>query len=105
MTDVKFPSVEAYKQAFELAQMSDAQRSMLRAHFLAPDSVVTTIELAQAAGYQNFQAANAQYGRLGTQLREILSWDGPGQQSHILAGMVPSEEGWLWDSTQKLLKQ
>lgn len=45
---------------------------MLRAHANAADRTLTATELAQAAGYESYEAANAHYGRLGRQVAEFL---------------------------------
>jgi len=38
---------------------------MLRAHYNAPDRCITATQLAEAADYRGYQAANLQYGRVG----------------------------------------
>jgi hypothetical protein len=45
-----------------LEALSDGQVAMLKAHFRAPDQTITATELAKAAGYARYSAANLQYG-------------------------------------------
>ena len=53
-------------------RLSDGQRAMLKAHVHAPDRTLTATELAAAAGYENYSAANLQYGFVGKWLYEEL---------------------------------
>jgi hypothetical protein len=46
-------------------RLSPAQLRMLRAHHCAPNRCITATQLAQAADYDGYQAANLQYGRVG----------------------------------------
>lgn len=55
-----------------LKNLSDGQLAMLKAHYYAPNRTLTATQLAEAAGYQNFSAANLQYGLLGRWLAEEL---------------------------------
>jgi hypothetical protein len=95
------PSVADYKAALSAVQMSDGQRDMLRAHYLAPNHTITSTELADAAGYKGWQGANLQYGLLGKKLRDILNYfDNYGQESYVIAQFYePGSRGntdWLW---------
>jgi len=60
--------------------MSVGQRTMLRAHYKAPGRTITATQLAQAAGYANFSAANLQYGLLGAMLLAEIPEDLPRRQ-------------------------
>jgi hypothetical protein len=53
-------------------RLSDGQRAMLKAHYNAPDRTLTATELATAAGYESYSAANLQYGFVGKWLHEEL---------------------------------
>ena len=53
---------------------------MLEAHLDAPEQILTATQLAQAAGYDDYVVANAQYGTLGRALAEKLEWE-PGQRA------------------------
>lgn len=87
----ELPSAERYARAVTAIQtrMTANQRTMLEAHFRASGHTATMRELAASIGSDKFQAANAQYGRLGTLLRAELSYQGPGQQSYVIAYMLP----------------
>ena len=63
-----------YVAAFKNIQdrLGDGQRAMLKAHYNAPDRTMTATELATAAGYESYAAANLQYGFVGKWLHEEL---------------------------------
>lgn len=46
-------------------RLTTGQMQMLRAHYNAPDRCITATQLAEAADYRGYQAANLQYGRVG----------------------------------------
>ncbi|SAL07827.1 hypothetical protein AWB81_08327 [Caballeronia arationis] len=102
---------QAYARALQaiLPKLSAGQIQMLQAHYRAPDRVMSASELAQAAGYANFSAANLQYGNLGKALHEhhpvVLPERGDGTPIYTFAladGMDrdirPTEEDshWRW---------
>jgi hypothetical protein len=69
----QIPSTQAYKTAFlQLGRIHKNYVSMLQAHRVAPNFDVTATELADAVGYQNFNAANLHYGKLGSYIGELL---------------------------------
>lgn len=49
------------------------QKVMLAAHLNAPDRCITATELAAAANFKEFRAANLQYGKLGA----LIFWELP----------------------------
>ena len=55
-----------------LPRLSEGHRAMLKAHFHAPDRIITATQLARAAGYHGHGAANLQYGFVGRYLFEEL---------------------------------
>ena len=73
--------------------MSGGQRAMLRAHYEAPGRKITATQLAQAAGFANFSAANLQYGLLGAMLfaeiPEDLEAFAVGEADQIACGTAP----------------
>lgn len=71
------PSSVEYLEALQRLHMSDGQRAMLRAHLEAPDHCITATELARAAGYQNYNAANLKYGELGQALAIEMNYNPP----------------------------
>lgn len=81
-------------------RLSDVQRSLLVAHYLAPGHAATARELAEAAGLAAWQAVNSQYGQLGTMMRDALGYQAEGQQSYAIASFVSPGTGggteWLW---------
>ena len=62
--------VAAFKRI--LSRLTDGHRAMLKAHINAPGRTMTATELAEAAGYENYSAANLQYGFVGKWLYEEL---------------------------------
>jgi len=70
------PTCEAFKNAL-LAIRSDitpAQHKMLKAHCLADGHCLTATQLAAAADFANYSAANLQYGFLGKALGQRLGF-------------------------------
>ncbi|HWG45671.1 MAG TPA: hypothetical protein VN688_23115 [Gemmataceae bacterium] len=96
------PSSQQYREA--LSRLAEALPSnhlaLLRAHYRAPDHTATATDLAKAVGYQDYRGVNAQYGRLGTILREALNYEEGGQESYIIASFIPpgvnDNIDWLW---------
>ena len=68
------PDGEEYVHAFQKIQtgLTDAQCAMLKAHYHADEQTLTATELAKAAGYATYSAANLQYGIVGFNLNEEL---------------------------------
>lgn len=69
------PSALEYAEAFARVKMSAGQEAMLKAHLDAPDNCITATELADAAGYANWSAANLQYGLLGQAIAQDLNFN------------------------------
>jgi len=57
--------------------LPDGHLAMLRAQGLSPDGTITSTKLAEAAGYENYNAANLQYGTLASNLAVFLSYNPP----------------------------
>lgn len=57
--------------------LPDGHLTMLRAQCLAPRQTITATKLADAAGYENYNAANLQYGTLAFNLASHLGYDPP----------------------------
>ena len=96
-----------YVAAFKtiLNRLSDGHRAMLRLHCNAPNRTLTATELATAAGYENYSAANLQYGLVDKWLNDELLCtlpkrdDGTKIYTFALAEGVDSgdrEEQWRW---------
>lgn len=67
------------------SQVSEAQMRMLLAHAHAGDKGLTASELAEAAGYVDYSAANLQYGKLGAEIAAYLG--APLPPSELRAGL------------------
>jgi len=62
--------------------------TMLRAQYDAKNHAITTTKLAEAAGYENYNAANLQYGLLGHEIADILGYTPPEREN--------GEPMWFW---------
>ena len=67
-------SAEKYEKAPNEFSITDKQKLMLKAHFDAPNRSITYTQLAEAAGYQDYEVANRQYGQLGRDLGEAVDF-------------------------------
>lgn len=65
-------TTDEYQRAFQALSIGRHHAAMLHAHANAADRTLTATELARAAGYESYEAANALYGRLGRQVAEFL---------------------------------
>lgn len=111
------PTAEDYEHAFEAISHDIGTRrlAMLRAHCAAragdtldnfPDRTMTAEQLAEAAGYSGYEAANLQYGLLGRRVAELLDYRPPFSDERgepvwtmALATGVRSAGGrglWIW---------
>jgi hypothetical protein len=101
------PSVDEAVHAISrvLQKASDGQKAMLRAHFEAPDQRITASQLAEAAGYASYGAANLHYGLLGAMLYSEMPEDLPRRKdatpimTFAIADGANREEGelhWVW---------
>jgi hypothetical protein len=86
-------------------RLSDAHKAMLKAHVNAPRRTLTATDLAAAAGYGSYSAANLQYGFVGKWLHEEILCplpqraDGSKVYTCALAvgdGNDQPEEHWRW---------
>lgn len=76
------PTAREYVEAFEcLGRLADGWEAMLAAHLSSQDRLITATQLAQAAGYTNWSAANLQYGKLGRRLAEELNYNPPNRKN------------------------
>lgn len=62
--------------------------AMLRAQYTSPNHIITATKLAEAVGYENYNAANLQYGTLGHEIAEILDYIPPKRNN--------GEPMWFW---------
>lgn len=88
------------------SRLSAGQKAMLRAHLHAPDRCMTATQLAEAAGYRGYSAANLHYGLLGAMLygempqRLPVRRDGSPIMTFMLAFGQNEDEApereWIW---------
>ena len=71
------PAADQYAKALEVVKMNATQRAMLEHHFRAPNRTVTYTELARAAGKDDYQVANKQYGDLGAAIGKYIGFEFP----------------------------
>lgn len=71
---LQVPSAEQYKDALVAieAEITPKQLQMLEHHYRAHNRTTTFTQLAQAAGFDNYRAANLAYGTLGKLLGDKL---------------------------------
>ena len=80
ITSEPIASVEQFKRALLSLRdknLPDAHLAMLRAQCTSPSGKITSTKLAAAAGYENYNAANLQYGTLAFNIAGFLSYDPP----------------------------
>ena len=76
-TSQAIATVEQFKSALLAVRdknMPSTHLDMLRAQCRATNSTITSTKLAEAAGYQNYNAANLQYGTLANKVAESLGF-------------------------------
>jgi hypothetical protein len=71
------PAADRYAEALRAVKMNPTQRAMLEHHFKAPNRTVTYTQLAKAAGKDDYQAANKQYGDLGAAIGKYIGFEFP----------------------------
>ena len=72
------PSAAEYREAFsQVMPLHPNHLAMLKAHLHAPDHLISATQLAAAAGYPNWNAANLQYGLLAQRVAEELDYEPP----------------------------
>lgn len=88
-----------------LPRLTSSQRAMLLAHAKAPECRITAQQLADAAGYAGYSAANLHYGLLGAALFAEMPEDLPRRKdgSPIMTCAIatgdqqPEDESqWIW---------
>lgn len=72
------PDAAAFLRALRnLWPLPAHQLAMLKAHFEAPERILTATQLAAAAGWDDYSSANLHYGKLGFELAQELDWTPP----------------------------
>ena len=74
---LRVPSVSDYVAAFRAIEprVSEKQRELLRVHHDAPARVISATRLADAVGFENYNAVNLQYGLLAQEILRALNVD------------------------------
>jgi hypothetical protein len=73
-------NVEQFKQALLAVRdknLPDGHLAMLKAQCSSPHASITASKLAESAGYENYNAANLQYGTLGLHVAGFLGYVPP----------------------------
>lgn len=96
MTTSSLPTATDYQNALDRVEITFAQRAMLKAHYDAPNRSITYTQLAKAAGFDTYDGANAQYGKLGRKLGEAIGFEfvdsdtRPGEKFYSSALGIPN---------------
>jgi hypothetical protein len=78
MTSQPIATVEQFKRALLALRdrnLPESHLTMLKAQCRSPEGKITSTKLAEAAGFENYNAANLQYGTLGFNLAGILCFN------------------------------
>lgn len=99
-------SIEQFKKALlslRDKKLPDGHLAMLRAQGHSLNGAITSTRLAEAAGYENYNAANLQYGTLAFNLAGLLNYEPPKRKdgspmwwttlSYSIDGSVEPETG------------
>lgn len=99
------PALNAYLTALSsaLEEAPQTHKLMVSAHLHANGHQITATELARAAGYAGYEAANLQYGKFARRVCELLHFSPPVGNSgaptftYVLGTptKLPNQE-WLW---------
>lgn len=72
------PSANVYQAAFvAIGELPEGYRAMLSAHLHAPDHMISATQLAEAACYANWSAANLHYGLLAAKIANEINFVPP----------------------------
>lgn len=80
-------TVEQFKEALLALRdkgFPDTHLTMLRAQAKAKEGMITSTKLAEVAGYENYNAANLQYGTLGFNLGAFIDYTPPKRKNGTL---------------------
>ncbi len=105
-TSQAIATTEQFKRALLALRdkgLPDAHLAMLKAQCKASNGTITSTKLAEAADYENYNAANLQYGTLAFNLAGLLSYNPPARKdgspmwwttlSYSVDGDVEAETG------------
>jgi hypothetical protein len=77
LSSTPIATIEQFKWALLALRdknLASTHLDMLRAQCRAPDSTITATQLAESAGYKNYNAANLQYGTLAFNVASHLGF-------------------------------
>ena len=101
--EIRLPSVAEYVTAFRAIEpkITAKQRELLRLHHASPARVISATRLAEAVGFESYNAVNLQYGLLARAVaRELAIELGDFVEVGILVEFVDpgfaANEHWLW---------
>jgi hypothetical protein len=97
-------TLEDYVQAFGSVIPTESERLMLHAHLNAKDHTMTATELAQAAGYKDYEVANSIYGKLAKKIGDVVGLMPRQIGDEVIYTFIIAEEGkkeggpqhWRW---------
>lgn len=95
-------TVQDYIKAFKNLNIARHHIKMLQAHYYAVDRTLTASQMAKAMGYNNYNAANLHYGKLGRLVGNALGWSPSAEESqgadavYILAEFQKPGKYWHW---------
>jgi hypothetical protein len=83
----QIPSVSEYVAAFRAieSQIDEGQRALLREHHAAPARATSATRLAEAVGFENYNAVNLRYGLMAEALCKALGID---LEENVRVGIV-----------------
>ena len=91
------PTADRYTSAFRsLSPLADSHLAMLRFHYWAPDRTVTATQMARAAQFKHYGAANLTYGRLGRRVGVSLNFHPTTMPVDALVTQAKPDDEWLW---------
>ena len=101
--EIHLPSVADYVAAFQAteARITPKQRELLLVHHSAQARVTSATRLAEAVGFENYNAVNLQYGLLARQIADQLGIE---LHDSVVAGVLvdfvdpgfAANEHYLW---------
>jgi hypothetical protein len=107
------PTELEYRTALRTLPLSDSETTMLKAHALAGNRGMTAREIGATVGY-DLNAANAQYGKIGTRFGEYIKVDFPQMnkknadllRTAALAtkGAAREDGAWVWVMHPELIE-
>lgn len=105
--DPDVPSVEEYKNALLAIEhrLTDTRMKILKTHYAAPKHNITAREMAYALGFEGYQGANSNYGKLAGLLGEILHWQPDDHiKMYVMVDFEHVNDEWHWIMRPQLVQ-